>query len=169
MLWVVFSCLFLTINKIDRVFFFFLQILPESQRKKDEIMTVIVLNKVADCSLPFPFIFGEYLALASVRSFQYWDSWDFHIILYVHSPSGHRCNSSQNPSIIQGPYILRKQSKYEFTFPFSDWEMLAALEIAVMQSCVSSLLLLKHFILVFLHTRYKQSSCFGNVTCSLKL
>lgn len=169
---VVFSCLFLKIQQTTKyvVVSFFLQILSESQRKKAEIiMTVIVLNKVTDCSLPFPFIFVKYLALASVRSFQYWDSWDFHIILYVHSPHAHHCNANQNPSIIQGAYILRKQPKYESTFPFSDWKMLAALEIAVIQSCVSSLLLLKHFISVFLQNSYKQSSCFGSVTCSLKL
>lgn len=133
--------------------FFALQILADTWREKAGIvMMIIVLNKVADCSLPFAIIFGKYLALASVRSFQYWDSWDFYIMLCVHSPNAHRCSSSQNPSAIQGPkfsYILRRLPEHESAFPFLGWgTMTATLEKVVIQACMSSLLLLMHLFLV---------------------
>lgn len=54
---------------------FSLQTLADPGREKAGIiMMIIVLNKLADCSLPFTIIFGKYLALASVRSFQYCES-----------------------------------------------------------------------------------------------
>lgn len=34
-------------------------------------MMIVVLNEVADCPLPFVIILGKYVALASLRSFQY--------------------------------------------------------------------------------------------------
>lgn len=53
-------------------FFFSLQTPADPQGKKAGlIMMIIVLNKVADCLLPFVIILGKYVALTSVRSFQY--------------------------------------------------------------------------------------------------
>lgn len=124
---------------------------PADPRREEAgiIMMVIVLNKVADCFLPFAILFGKYVALAS---FQCWDSWDFNIMLCVHSLNTHHCISSQNPSAIRGPkfcYTLNRLQKHESAFPFFNWgTMLAALETAVIQACVSCLLLLMHSILV---------------------
>lgn len=49
-------------------FFYFLQTLADHLREKaGVIMMIIILNKIADWSLPFAIIFGKYLALTSVR------------------------------------------------------------------------------------------------------
>lgn len=95
-----------------------------SGRKAGIIMMIIVLNKVAACSLLFVIILVKYLALASVRSFQYWESWDFHMMWCVCSQNAHNCSSCQNYFALQvakSCYVIRRQKKHESVFDFFTW------------------------------------------------